>query len=41
MLSFPEGPLAYFAYIDAWRRAGDFEGLELRTRAQGSPGSPG
>ncbi|MGI8938996.1 MAG: flavin-containing monooxygenase [Iamia sp.] len=41
VLSFPEGPLAYFAYIDAWRRAGDFEGLELRTRAQGSPGSPG
>ncbi len=30
--SYPEGPMAYFAYIDAWRSNGRFEGLELRTR---------
>ncbi|HEX2578122.1 MAG TPA: NAD(P)/FAD-dependent oxidoreductase [Aquihabitans sp.] len=28
---YPEGPVAYFAYIDAWRRSGDFAGLELRS----------
>jgi cation diffusion facilitator CzcD-associated flavoprotein CzcO len=26
-LGFPEGPVAYFAYIDAWRSNGRFEGL--------------
>ena len=30
-LGFPEGPVAYFRYIDAWRSSGDFEGLEFRT----------
>ncbi|WCO68120.1 NAD(P)/FAD-dependent oxidoreductase [Iamia majanohamensis] len=30
--AYPEGPLAFFAYIDEWRRTGDFEGLEMRTR---------
>jgi len=29
-LGFPGGPLAFFQYIDRWRRAGDFEGLEFR-----------
>jgi cation diffusion facilitator CzcD-associated flavoprotein CzcO len=27
---YPLGPVAYFEYIDAWRRAGAFEGLEFR-----------
>ena len=27
---FPEGPVAYFEYIDRWRNSGDFEGLEFR-----------
>jgi cation diffusion facilitator CzcD-associated flavoprotein CzcO len=31
---YPEGPVAYFEYIDAWRRSGDFSGLEFRQRAQ-------
>jgi cation diffusion facilitator CzcD-associated flavoprotein CzcO len=30
---YPEGPVAYFAYIDAWRSSGDFEGLEFRSNA--------
>jgi cation diffusion facilitator CzcD-associated flavoprotein CzcO len=30
---FPDGPVAYFGYIDAWRRAGDFAGLELTSRS--------
>ena len=28
----PEGPVAYFRYIDEWRSSGDFDGLEFRTR---------
>ena len=31
MCGYPQGPMAYFDFIDAWRRSGDFEGLELRT----------
>jgi len=27
---YPEGPVAYFQYIDRWRTSGAFEGLELR-----------
>jgi cation diffusion facilitator CzcD-associated flavoprotein CzcO len=27
---YPAGPVAFFAYIDAWRRSGRFEGLEFR-----------
>ena len=27
---FPEGPVAYFHYIDAWRTSGDFDGLDFR-----------
>jgi len=27
---YPGGPVAYFEYIDAWRRSGAFEGLEFR-----------
>ena len=30
MLGYPEGPVAYFAYIDEWRSSGDFEGVEFR-----------
>ena len=26
----PEGPVAYFRYIDEWRRSGDFAGLEFK-----------
>jgi cation diffusion facilitator CzcD-associated flavoprotein CzcO len=29
-LGYPEGPVAYFQYIDTWRTSGDFEGLEFR-----------
>jgi cyclohexanone monooxygenase len=29
-MGYPEGPVAYFQYIDRWRSAGDFEGLEFR-----------
>ncbi|MGA7758451.1 MAG: NAD(P)/FAD-dependent oxidoreductase [Ilumatobacteraceae bacterium] len=29
-MGYPEGPVAYFQYIDAWRRSGDFDGLEFR-----------
>ncbi len=27
---YPEGPVAYFAYIDEWRTSGEFTGLEFR-----------
>jgi cation diffusion facilitator CzcD-associated flavoprotein CzcO len=27
---YPEGPVAYFSYIDRWRTSGQFEGLEFR-----------
>ena len=29
-LGYPEGPVAYFAYIDEWRTSGEFTGLEFR-----------
>ena len=29
-LGYPEGPVAYFDFIDKWRSSGDFEGLEFR-----------
>ncbi|MDX2380242.1 MAG: NAD(P)/FAD-dependent oxidoreductase [Acidimicrobiia bacterium] len=28
---YPDGPAAFFDYIDAWRRSGQFEGLDFRT----------
>jgi cation diffusion facilitator CzcD-associated flavoprotein CzcO len=28
----PDGPVAYFRYIDEWRSTGEFEGLEFRVR---------
>ncbi len=28
-MGYPQGPVAYFQYIDAWRNSGDFEGLEF------------
>jgi len=31
MLGYPEGPVAYFDYIKAWRESGSFEGVEFRT----------
>ncbi len=31
-MGFPEGPVAFFNYIDAWRTSGLFEGLEFRER---------
>ena len=30
---YPEGSVAYFAFIDAWRNSGEFEGLEFRERS--------
>ena len=30
MSGYPEGPAAYFHYIDGWRNSGDFAGLEFR-----------
>jgi cation diffusion facilitator CzcD-associated flavoprotein CzcO len=30
-LGYPEGPVAYFKYIDAWRSSGEFVGLEFRS----------
>jgi cyclohexanone monooxygenase len=30
-VGYPGGPVAYFAYIDAWRRSGEFAGLEFRS----------
>ena len=32
-LGYPEGPVAYFDYLDSWRSSGDFEGLEFRNGA--------
>ena len=29
-MGFPEGPVAYFQYIDGWRSSGDFDGVEFR-----------
>jgi cation diffusion facilitator CzcD-associated flavoprotein CzcO len=29
-MGYPEGPIAYFHYIDQWRRSGEFAGLEFR-----------
>jgi len=29
-LGYPEGPVAYFEYIDSWRNSGDFDGLDFR-----------
>jgi cation diffusion facilitator CzcD-associated flavoprotein CzcO len=29
-MGYPEGPVAYFQYIDAWRTSGDFAGLDFR-----------
>jgi cation diffusion facilitator CzcD-associated flavoprotein CzcO len=29
-VGYPEGPVAFFALMDAWRTSGDFEGLALR-----------
>jgi cation diffusion facilitator CzcD-associated flavoprotein CzcO len=33
---YPEGPVAYFEYIDRWRRSGRFEGLDFTPPAAGS-----
>jgi hypothetical protein len=31
MVGYPEGPVAYFAYIDRWRTDGLFDGLTFVT----------
>jgi cyclohexanone monooxygenase len=31
---YPQGPVAFFAYIDHWRRSGEFAGLEFRTASR-------
>jgi hypothetical protein len=30
MLGYPEGPVAYFEYLEQWRTSGAFAGLEFR-----------
>ncbi|MGH3262977.1 MAG: monooxygenase, partial [Trebonia sp.] len=30
MLGYPQGPVAYFRYLDQWRASGSFTGLEFR-----------
>jgi cation diffusion facilitator CzcD-associated flavoprotein CzcO len=30
MSGYPQGPVAYFAYIDGWRTSGEFTGVEFR-----------
>jgi cation diffusion facilitator CzcD-associated flavoprotein CzcO len=32
-MGYPEGPVAFFEYIDVWRTSGLFEGLEFRIRS--------
>lgn len=34
MSGYPQGPVAYFQYIDGWRRSGEFAGLEFRNRSR-------
>jgi cyclohexanone monooxygenase len=29
-VGYPQGPMAYFAYLDEWRRTGTFDGLDFR-----------
>jgi cyclohexanone monooxygenase len=29
-VGYPQGPSAYFQYLDEWRRSGDYAGLEFR-----------
>ena len=40
MLAFPEGPVAYFQYIGAWRQAEELEGLEMRPAADAETARP-
>ena len=30
---YPMGPVAFFEFIDDWRRSGTFDGLEFRARS--------
>jgi cation diffusion facilitator CzcD-associated flavoprotein CzcO len=34
MSGYPQGPVAYFEYLERWRSSGDFEGLEFRSCAR-------
>lgn len=38
---FPEGPVAFFDHLEAWRTAGDFAGLEFRGGEGAGPGRAG
>ena len=29
-VGYPDGPMAFFSYLDQWRTSGAFEGLEFR-----------
>ena len=29
-VGYPQGPMAYFKYLEEWRSSGDFEGIEFR-----------
>jgi cation diffusion facilitator CzcD-associated flavoprotein CzcO len=35
-LGYPEGAVAYFEFIDRWRKSGEFEGLKFRSRTEES-----
>ena len=35
-LGYPDGAVAYFEFIDRWRRSGEFEGLKFRSRTEES-----
>ena len=37
-MGYPDGPVAYFAYIDAWRTSGLFEGLDFRSSTTNETG---
>ncbi|MGF1456985.1 MAG: flavin-containing monooxygenase [Alphaproteobacteria bacterium] len=36
--SYPEGPVAFFEFIEGWRTSGDFEGLAFRASVKGDAG---
>jgi cation diffusion facilitator CzcD-associated flavoprotein CzcO len=35
MAGYPAGPVAFFEFLDGWRRSGEFRGLELRNGSRG------
>lgn len=37
VMGYPGGPVAFFEYINRWREAGSFDGLEFRVRTRAEP----